>query len=194
MKLITAIFTFLPIFLFSQQKYFIVTIDKYDTAYPKENERFFWIIDESDKDSSIYPLFFFTVDEEMKTLCKNNSSLGIFNRTENTLPDKQLNYIFNKIYNNKNLVYSVKKEFVNGNRKIRYKLYVSSINTEQLFSCKMDMDDGRKINYQGKVFFIDKDFKINKNITKDDLNKLGGVYSLDLNHIQTNPYETMRFK
>lgn len=193
MKIPAFVFTFFSIVIFSQQQYSILTIDKYDSAYPNENERFFWIINESNKNPNASPLYFFTVSEEMKSLCNKNSSIGVFNRLENTLPEQKLDSIFDKIYANKKLLYSVKKKFINGKRKIRYNIFATQIKTEKLFSCHIDGDDGKKINYQGEIFFLDKNFIINDKID-NNLNKYESAYLLNLNYIKTNPYEVIRFK
>jgi hypothetical protein len=194
MKLLALIFMLLSLPFFSQQNYFVVTIDKYDSFYTKENERFFWIINPSEKKINISPLYFLNVDSEMEMLCDKNNQLGIFNRLENTLSGKNLDELLNKIYDNKNLVFSVNNKNAINKRHTKYKIYVTKIKTEKLFSCNIDNEEGAKINYQGLVFFLYKDFIIDHDILKSDHQKLDSLSLLNLNYIKTNPYEQIRFR
>lgn len=194
MKIFKFILPFLFVFSYAQQRYFVVTIDKFDSSYPKENQRFFWIIDTAEPEVNIHPLYFLTVDEDMKNRCAVNHSIGVFNRLENDLDNKLLESISAKIYDNRILQLTSKNKFKAAKRNIKYNVYTTSISTNKLFQCNLDKEEGEKINYQGTVYFIDKDIQIDGNFPKNDLDKLEAINLLNFRHIKTNPYERIVFK
>ncbi|WEK70986.1 MAG: hypothetical protein P0Y62_05370 [Candidatus Chryseobacterium colombiense] len=185
-KLIKIIPIFFVLFCYSQKNYFIVTIDKMDKNYPNEHPLYFWVIDLAEKENKISPLYLWKIDEEEKEYCSKYKEIQIFSEDPKiTGVDK----ITDKIFLNRVSVLNIKKQWKVGrnNKKIKINIYITPISAN-LFSCNMNQREGEKINYQGKAYFMDENFEINKNLLKTNMNNLEALKWLNLNFVKTYPY------
>lgn len=185
-KLIKILFLFLATFYYSQQNYFIVTIDKMDKNYPNEHPLYFWIIDLSEKEKKVYPLYFWKVSTEEKNYCSKYNEMYIFSEDPKI---GGIDKIEEKIRQNRINVLNIKKRWVIGqnNKPTNYKIFITPISAN-LFSCKINQKEGDKINYQGKVYLMDENFEINKQLLKSNLDSLDALKWLNLNFVKTYPY------
>lgn len=169
-KIIKVLPIFFGLFFYSQQNYFIVTIDKMDKNYPNEHPLYYWIIDLSEKENKIAPLYFGKIDNDIKDRCLKYDRISIFNE-ENIFT--VTNDVLNKISQNKTIILNIKKKWLIGrnNKPTDFKIYVTPI-SGNLFSCNINQREGEKINYQGKVYLMDGNFEINKDLLKKDIDKL----------------------
>lgn len=185
-KILKVLPLFFVLFYYGQQNYFIVTIDKMDKNYPNEHPLYYWIIDLSNKENKIAPLYFGKTNDDMKDRCLKYERISIFNE-ENafTVTDD----VLNKISQNKTNVLNIKRMWLVGRNKkpTNFKVFITPI-SGNIFSCNINQREGEKINYQGKVYLMDENFRINKDLLKTDIDKLEPLNWINFNFVKTYPY------
>lgn len=185
-KILKVLPIFFVLFYYGQQNYFIVTVDKMDKNYPNEHPLYYWIIDLSNKDNKIAPLYFWKVENEEKEYCSKYNEINVFSEDPKVIG---IDKIENKINKNRTNVLNIKRMWLVGRNKkpTNFKVFITPI-SGNIFSCNINQREGEKINYQGKVYLMDENFRINKDLLKTDIDKLELLNWINFNFVKTYPY------
>ncbi|WP_265427100.1 hypothetical protein [Chryseobacterium sp. YIM B08800] len=182
-KILLLLLTFL---CYGQKNYFVITIDKIDKNYPNEHPLYFWIIDLSEKDSKPAPLYFWDINKENVDDCSKYNGISVFNEDQSI---SSLDNLLEKIYKNRKQVLNLEKQWIIGRNKkpIKFKVFITPISAD-LFSCNISQREGEKINYQGKVYFLNEKFIISEKLLETNTNGLESLKWINFSFVKTYPY------